>query len=132
DGRSVEIRPVDAPSADRAPGAIAALDQAGVRIVLGSYGSTISAPAAYEANRRGMLFWETGAVGYMPNAGRGRLVFRVAPSGLMLGGSAIDFVRSKLGPMLHRRPGSLRFAVTYVNDTYGSEVARGAIQRIRA
>jgi branched-chain amino acid transport system substrate-binding protein len=132
DGRRIEIRAVDAETADAAPGAIGSLAADGARFVLGSYGSTISAPAAFEADRRGMLFWETGAVGYMPSTGRGHLVFRVSPSGLILGGSAIDFVTRELAPTWHRSPRSLRFAVAYVNDVYGSEVARGAIDRIRA
>ncbi|MGZ8604224.1 MAG: ABC transporter substrate-binding protein, partial [Actinomycetota bacterium] len=62
-GRQVELVPLDVPGADAAPGAIAALDADGVELVLGSYGSTISAPAAEAAARRGILFWETGAVG---------------------------------------------------------------------
>jgi branched-chain amino acid transport system substrate-binding protein len=131
-GRPIQIRPVDAETADAAPGAIDSLAAHGVRFVLGSYGSTISAPAAFEADRKGLLFWETGAVGFMPATGRGHLVFRVSPSGLILGGAAIDFVTKQLARTWHRSPASLRFAVAYVNDVYGSEVARGAIQRIRA
>ena len=57
----------------------------------------------------------------MPGTGRGRLVFRVAPSGLILGGEAIDFVDHQLAPKWHRAPDSLRFAVAYVNDLYGEE-----------
>ena len=132
DGRQIQIQAVDAEGADAAPGAVDSLASRGVRFVLGSYGSTISAPAAIEADRRGMLFWETGAVGFMPGTGRGRLVFRVAPSGLILGGEAIDFVDHQLAPKWHRAPDSLRFAVAYVNDLYGSEVARGAIGQIRS
>ena len=132
DGRPIRIRAVDAESADAAPGAVDSLAARGVRFVLGSYGSTVSAPAAIEADRKGMLFWETGAVGFMPATGRGRLVFRVSPSGLILGASAIDFVTGRLAPKWHRSPRSLRFAVAYVDDVYGSEVARGAMRRIRA
>ncbi len=130
DGRPVQLRAIDVPSADVAPEAIARLHRDGVGIVLGSYGSTISLPAAQTAARLGMLFWETGAVGYMSAIGRGSLVFRVAPSGLILGASAIDFVVQRLAPMLHRSTSSLRFAVAYADDVYGSEVARGAMQRL--
>ena len=78
-GRPVELVPVDTPSADAAPGAIAQLHDDGVRLVFGSYGSTISEPAAEASARRDMLFWETGAVGEMTGRGAGELVFRVAP-----------------------------------------------------
>ena len=69
-GRPVELVPVDTPSADAAPGAIAQLHDDGVRLVFGSYGSTISEPAAEASARRDMLFWETGAVGDVAYRGR--------------------------------------------------------------
>ncbi len=71
-GRPIELVPVDVPAADAAPGAIEHLEDLGVRLLLGSYGSTISAPAAEAAARRGLLFWETGAVGEMTRCRRGR------------------------------------------------------------
>ena len=64
-GRPIELVPIDVPSADAAPGAIGTLHDRGVDLVLGSYGSTISQPAAEGAALRDMLFWETGAVGAM-------------------------------------------------------------------
>jgi branched-chain amino acid transport system substrate-binding protein len=134
-GHAIELRAVDTPSADAAPSAIAKLHRQGVGLVVGSYGSTISAPAADAASRAGMLFWEGGAVGeMMPTAPleRGGLVFRVAPSGLLLGSSAIEFVARHLARLLHRDAHSLRFAVANVNDAYGREVGRGALAEIRA
>jgi branched-chain amino acid transport system substrate-binding protein len=104
----------------------------GIRLVLGSYGSTISAPAAAEATRRGVLFWETGAVGSMPGPGGGSSFFRIAPSGGVLGRAAVAFVADQLAPLLHRTPRSLRFAVANVDDLYGSVVAEGAVQEIRS
>ena len=54
---------------------MAALDEDGVDLVVGSYGSTISAAAAAEAHERGMLLWETGAVGQVDGRRRpGRVV----------------------------------------------------------
>jgi branched-chain amino acid transport system substrate-binding protein len=130
-GRQLEVVPVDAPSSDAAPAAIDGLRRRGVRFVLGSYGSTISNPAAAAAVRDGMLFWETGEVGQMLGPGRGRLVFRVAPSGAVLGANAISFIADRVAPALHRSPSSLRFAVANVDDVYGSWVADGAVEEIR-
>ncbi len=130
DGRPIELDPVDVPGPDAAPGAVAALSRRGVRFVLGSYGSTISAPASTEATRRGMMFWETGAVGSMPGPGSGRSFFRIAPSGQVLGRAAVSFVADRLSPLLGRAATSLRFAVANVDDLYGSTVAAGAVQEI--
>ncbi|MGZ8607062.1 MAG: ABC transporter substrate-binding protein [Actinomycetota bacterium] len=110
-GRSIELVPVDVPSADAAPEAIASLDRRGIRLVLGTYGSTISSPAADAAARRGMLFWETGAV---------------------LGRNAIAFVGDEYAPVLGVAPSTLRYAVTLVDDAYGRSVARGALDELEA
>jgi branched-chain amino acid transport system substrate-binding protein len=132
DGRPIELVPVDTPGSDAAPGAIARLHEEGVRLVLGSYGSTISEPAAEAAAARDMLFWETGAVGEMSGRGAGRLVFRVAPSGAVLGRNAMAFVADEYTPVLGVDPSKLRYAVTLVDDAYGRAVARGALDELDA
>jgi branched-chain amino acid transport system substrate-binding protein len=125
-GRPVVIDEVDVPEADAAPRAIKELADRGVDLVLGSYGSTISSPAATAAAGRGSLFWETGAVGKLAGPGEGDLVFRVAPTGGLLGRGAIRFVADQLAPKLGRPASSLRFAIAAVDDVYGAAVADGA------
>jgi branched-chain amino acid transport system substrate-binding protein len=129
-GRPIELVPIDVPSADAAPGAIGTLHDRGVDLVLGSYGSTISQPAAEGAALRDMLFWETGAVGEMTGTGAGELVFRVSPTGGTLGHAAVSFIVDELAPVLHRDARSLRFAVANVDDVYGRSVAQGALDEI--
>ncbi len=129
-GRPVELVPVDVASGDGAPAAIEGLRADGVELVLGSYGSTISAPAARAAAARDMLFWETGAVGEMTGEGAGELVFRFAPTGAVLGRHAVAFVSERLAPMLDRDPTELRWAVAMVDDAYGRAVAAGALDEI--
>jgi branched-chain amino acid transport system substrate-binding protein len=131
DGRPIVLDQVDVPEADAAPGAIKALAGRGVDLVLGSYGSTISSPAAAAAAGHGSLFWETGAVGKLAGPGGGDLVFRVAPTGGLLGRGAIRFVADQLAPRLHRKASSLRFAVAAVDDVYGAAVAEGARAELR-
>ena len=130
-GRPVVLDQVDVPEADAAPGAITALADRGVDLVLGSYGSTISSPAAAAAAGRGSLFWETGAVGKLAGPGGGDLVFRVAPTGGLLGRGAIRFVADQLAPKLGRPASSLRFAIAAVDDVYGHAVADGARAELR-
>lgn len=130
-GRAIALDAIDVPSSDGASAAIAQLDDAGVELVVGSYGSTISLPAADTAARRGMLFWETGAVGQMTGRGAGELVFRVPADGAVLGGAAIRFVADELAPDVGRDPRDLRFAVVNVDDVYGRAVAHGATEELR-
>jgi branched-chain amino acid transport system substrate-binding protein len=130
-GRPIELVPIDVPGADAAPGAIGTLHDRGVDLVLGSYGSTISQPAAEGAALRDMVFWETGAVGEMTGTGAGELVFRVSPTGGTLGHAAVAFIAAEISPLLHRKARSLRFAVANVDDVYGRSVAQGALDEIR-
>ncbi len=132
DGRPIELTSIDVTGPDAAPGAVARLDEDGIDLVLGSYGSTISAPAAAAAAARGMLFWETGAVGMLPPAAdRGGLTFRVPPTGGVLGRAAIAYVSDELAPSEELDPATLRYAVSFVDDVYGRSVAGGAIDEIR-
>jgi ABC-type branched-subunit amino acid transport system substrate-binding protein len=130
-GRRVRLHLVPTESAEGAPGAIRTLADAGVGVVLGSYGSTISRPAAEAAARQDMVFWEAGAVGQMGAAAApGDRFFRVAPTGASLGRSAVRFVQDRLAPKLDA-PSDLRYAVAYVDDVYGRSVGLGAIEEIR-
>jgi branched-chain amino acid transport system substrate-binding protein len=130
DGRAIRLVPIDVPRGEGASAAVGDLASRGVRLVVGSYGSTISVPAAAEAQRRGMLFWETGAVGEMASPTPADLVFRVPPTGLFLGARAIAFVADRLAASWGVEPGSLRIAIAFVNDVYGRSVARGAEDEI--
>lgn len=123
---TVRLRLEPAETREEAPGAVERLARARVPIVLGSYGSTISRPAANAASRLGLVFWETGAVGDVGmDAAGGRSFFRVPASGAVLGREAVAFVRDRLqlGP-------NARWAVTYVDDDYGRSVGGGALDEI--
>ncbi|HVL27753.1 MAG TPA: ABC transporter substrate-binding protein [Acidimicrobiales bacterium] len=129
-GRPVRLDIVDVGAGEAAPSAMDDLKRRGVDLVLGSYGSTISAPAAVAAQRRGMLLWETGAVGEIaPEAGAGESFFRLAPMGASLGRAAVAFVRDQLQPLLGP-PAELRYAVAYVDDAYGRSVGLGAVDEV--
>ncbi|MDQ3641026.1 MAG: ABC transporter substrate-binding protein, partial [Actinomycetota bacterium] len=62
-GRPVRLDLLDVDRGDAASRALDQLQRRGADVVLGTYGSTISAPAAVAAQRSGMVLWETGAVG---------------------------------------------------------------------
>jgi branched-chain amino acid transport system substrate-binding protein len=128
-GRPIELRLEAADAAEAAPSAVRTLASDGITVIAGSYGSTVSLPAAETATDLGVVFWETGAVGMLgQRAASGDLAFRFAPSGWSLGLAAVAFVRDQLAPRLQGGP--LRYSVAYVNDVYGRSVAGGAIREI--
>jgi branched-chain amino acid transport system substrate-binding protein len=132
-GRAVQLKLQPADSSDQAARAVTTLANADVPVVLGSYGSTISRPAADTAASLGKVFWETGAVGLLdPSVRRSKLVFRFPPSGGSLGTAAVKFSNDLLLPKLHHVPATTRFGVVYVDDVYGQAVSSGMIDQINA
>jgi ABC-type branched-subunit amino acid transport system substrate-binding protein len=135
-GHRIKMKLLDVDAASAAPDAMRALKDDGIRIVLGTYGSTISAPAAATAAREDMLLWETGAVGEITaddGAAAGESFFRIAPQGGRLGQAAVEFVRDQLAPLIGADPGPgehLRYAVAYVDDAYGRAVGQGAVREV--
>jgi branched-chain amino acid transport system substrate-binding protein len=124
-GRPIRLELVPADSADAVPGAMHTLMSRGVKLVLGSYGSTMSAVAARIASHSDVVLWETGAVGLLPQVASGH-VFRVPATGESLGRAAVEYVHDKVVP------GVARYGVAYVDDVYGRSVGDGAIRAVRA
>ena len=129
-GRRLRLVAAPADRAEAVPPAMESLRRKGVSVVVGSHGSAVSATAARMATDRGMLLWETGAVGQTDGDVAGASHFiRMAPMGANLGRAAIDFVADQLAPKLGAtRP--LRYAVAYVDDPYGRAVGLGALDEI--
>ena len=61
-GRRIVLRLEQTDTSDMVPAAVERLRRGGASVLVGSYGSTISRPAAALAARHRMVFWETGAV----------------------------------------------------------------------
>lgn len=130
-GRQVRLAVHDVETADQAPDAVSALKARGVQVVIGSHGSSVSAATAVATARRGMLLWETGAVGQTPGEGDpGKNFFRAAPTGSTLGRAAIDFVGDELLGRMAIPPRPLNYGVAYVDDPYGRAVGLGAVDEI--
>ncbi|MDQ2741083.1 MAG: ABC transporter substrate-binding protein, partial [Chloroflexota bacterium] len=93
-GRRIVFRTVDSPSADAAPDAVDQLSRSGVHLIAGSYGSTISLPASAEAQRKHLIFWESGAVATMITERGYANVFRTVTTGNSLGRAAARYAAS--------------------------------------
>lgn len=96
------------------------IDRDHVPVIVGTYGSTLSEAAAAEANRRHVLYWETGAVADSVTYQR-PWVFRTVATGGTLGRMAVDFT----GDVLAKQAGLARptAAIVEVDDVYGRSVA---------
>jgi len=121
----VRLEVIDAQTPDQATAAVDRLvDQDHVRVIVGTYGSTLAVAAAARADQRHVVYWETGAVADDVTRGK-TYVFRTVATGSTLGRTAAQFTERVLLPRLGLAAPATRVAIVHTNDFYGRSVAAG-------
>lgn len=124
-GGRIQVRVMSVQTPDEARAAVDQLiDRYHVPVILGTYGSTLAEAAAAEADRRHVVYWETGAVADVVTQHR-QYVFRTVATGMTLGYTAVDFTSHVLLPGAGLQPGTSRVVIVNVDDVYGRSVADG-------
>lgn len=127
--RRVQLQIVDATTPSEASAAVDRLvKQNHVPVILGTYGSTLSAAASTEAEKLKTVYWETGAVADPITAQR-RYVFRTVATGGSLGRMAVNFTHDVLIPATG--VSAPRVVIVHVNDIYGQSVGGGELALAR-
>ncbi len=125
-GKPVELVARDLTLREDAEARVADLKRAGASVIIGTYSSSLSMPASQAAARRGLLYWEAGAVADQVTGQGLPLVFRVGATGRNLGAMSSHFTAEVLAPRLHRQPPELRMAIVQESDAYGTSVGAAA------
>jgi branched-chain amino acid transport system substrate-binding protein len=126
-GRQIQLLSRNVNSREATTGAVEQLKRDGAAIVMGTYDSSLSIPAAHAASSAGLVYWETGAVADQLTGEALPNVFRVGPSGSNLGNGSAVFAAEQRAPRLGQAPGRLRISVVQVDDPYGHSVASAAL-----
>lgn len=117
--RDVQLRIIDVQTPEGAERAVDRLiDEDHVQVIAGTYGSSLSEAAAARADRRHVVFWETGAVADGVTEGK-TWVFRTVATGANLGRQAVLFAANVLG----RGSAGGRAVIVALDDAYGRSVA---------
>lgn len=103
----------------------------GVRIVAGTYSSTLCGAASEAAARHNAIYWETSCVD--PRFTRRGLknVFRTEIDGIGFGWYNIEFIAKYLAPKLGKEPGELKIAFLSEDSSYGQGVTEAARKRAK-
>lgn len=125
-GRAVQIVKADAPN----PGAAITeanrlIGSEGVKLIVGSYASSIASAWAGAAERAGIIHFELGGVADSITQRGFKNVFRVPPTGSSLGFAALDYARLVLAPALGIPSDKLKVALVYEDSEFGASVAKG-------
>jgi branched-chain amino acid transport system substrate-binding protein len=122
-GRRLRLATADVTSREDVGQAVVGLKREGAEVVMGTYSSGLSIPAAHAASDAGLVYWETGAVAdQLTGEGLPR-VFRVGAAGSNLGRGSAIFAAEQLAPRLRKGPSDVRVTVVQEHDPYGDSVA---------
>ena len=120
---NVRLQVIDATTPQAASAAVDTLVRDyHVPVILGTYGSTLSAAASSRAEELKTVYWEAGAVADPITAQR-HYVFRTVATGSSLGRLAVTFSHDVLMP--EYKLTTPRAVVVRVNDIYGQSVGGG-------
>src|SRR5262245_29963651 len=103
----------------------------GVKIVTGTFSSTLCGAASEAASRQNAIYWESSCVD--PRLTRRGLknVFRTEIDGTGFGWYNIEFIAKHLSPQLGKKPNELRIAYLSEDSSYGQSVTESARQRAK-
>src|SRR3989475_2091062 len=103
----------------------------GVKIISGTFSSTLCGAASEAAARQNVIYWETSCVD--PRLTRRNLknVFRTEIDGTGFGWYNIEFIAKHLAHRLGKKPNELRIAYLSEDSSYGQSVTETARQRAK-
>jgi branched-chain amino acid transport system substrate-binding protein len=101
----------------------------GVKVLTGTYSSTLCGAASEAAARHNVIYWETSCVD--PRFTRRNLknVFRTEIDGTGFGWYNVEFIAKHLAPRFNVRPNQLKVAFLSEDSSYGQGVTEAARQR---
>jgi len=104
----------------------------GVKIITGTYSSTLCGAASEAAARQNAIYWETSCVD--PRFTRRGLknVFRTEIDGTGFGWYNIEFIAKHLAPRFNMKPNQLKIAFISEDSSYGQGVTEAARQRAKS
>jgi branched-chain amino acid transport system substrate-binding protein len=131
-GKKIAFVRGDAP--DPSAGKIEAeriITQEGVKLITGTYASPLGIAISAEAERLGVIHWETIASADIITKRGYTHVFQVGPAASRYGRAALDFSKDELAKRLGKKPDDLRIALLWENRAFGSAVSVGARARAK-
>jgi len=106
--------------------------QQGVRLIIGTYSSSLCVPASDVAARRGIIYWEVSCVDPRFTKRGYSNVYRTEINAAGFGWYTTEFIRTTLASRLGKDPRSLRIAFVSEDSAYGQGSTEAAASRAKA
>lgn len=103
----------------------------GVKIITGTYSSTLCGAASEAASRQNVIYWESSCVDPRFNKRGLRNVFRTEIDATGFGWYNIEFIAKHLAPRFNLKPNQIKIAFLAEDSSYGQGVTEAARQRAK-
>src|SRR5215470_9927165 len=104
----------------------------GVKIITGTYSSTLCGAASEAASRQNVIYWESSCVDPRFNKRGLKNVFRTEIDATGFGWYNIDFIAKHLAPRFSLKPNQIKIAFLSEDSSYGQGVTESARQRAKS
>jgi branched-chain amino acid transport system substrate-binding protein len=101
------------------------ISQEGIKLMTGTYASPLGIAISAEAERHGIVHWETIASADIITKRGYKHVFQVGPAASRYGTAALDFIKDDLAQRLDKKFEDLRIALLWENRAFGTAVGTG-------
>ncbi len=102
------------------------ITQEKIKLITGTYASPLGISISAEAERHGVIHWETIASADIITKRGYKHVFQVGPAASRYGKAALDFTKEELAKRLGKKFEDLRIALLWENRAFGTAVGNGA------
>lgn len=99
------------------------IDRKEVPAILGTYSSALCKVASEVAARKGILYFELGAIAENITERGYETIFRTNPTAVDFSKTQVDFITEWYAPQLDKKPDEMRIAFAHEDSDYGSSMA---------
>lgn len=102
-----------------------------IKLVFGTYSSSLSYAASEVAERNKVIYWEQGAIADNITARGFKYLFRTIPRAGDFGNLAVNFANEVVAPKLKMDPQKIKIGIMFEDSLYGTTVGNSAAKRAK-
>jgi branched-chain amino acid transport system substrate-binding protein len=132
-GKQVEFMKVDIPDGNAAKSeAERLINREGLKLLTGTYSSSLCLAASEVAARAGIIYFEQGGISDLITARSYKTLLRTCPKAQYFSRSQVRFARDWVGPQINKKAGEIRLALVHEDSAYGSSISKNVEAEAKA
>lgn len=124
-GRQIEFLRADVPDVNASKSeAERLISRESMKVLIGTYSSSLSLAASEVAARAGITYFELGGISDQITERGYKTIFRTCPKAQLFSKSQMSFIRDWVAPQIQKKPADVRVSLVHEDSAYGSSIAR--------